>query len=265
MVLIEEVHEEPHIAEAKKLDTNSAVSTAKTSATMLKKGFLGEAKETLYPAEGSPEGVVKPETHKAHAENKLNKEINQGMNRGAEANNGIERPPWYTKEWPKDCQYNSPGCYLEELEASAHATAVHKEMARGSRWQEALQPGLARMGLAFNQLTDEDMTEIIESLKGNKDVTELDLSNNHFKDAGIQRLVGALAGGAAPNLKELRIHSNEFSDLGKVMLTQGLKVLRKKLEIHWDEPSWLKDLKQEKAKANEKEQAQTRLFDNELD
>ena len=29
-------------------------------------------------------------------------DLNAGMNRGAAENNGIERPPWYTKEWPKD-------------------------------------------------------------------------------------------------------------------------------------------------------------------
>lgn len=81
---------------------------------------------------------------------KLPQDLTAGMNRGATENNGIERPPWYTKEWPKetfsgdpfatlilvddssaknppinrlppeDCQYNSPGCTLEEMETSNH-------------------------------------------------------------------------------------------------------------------------------------------------
>lgn len=80
----------------------------------------------------------------------FSQDLTAGMNRGATENNGIERPPWYTKEWPKetfsgdpfatlilvddssaknppinrlppeDCQYNSPGCTLEEMETSNH-------------------------------------------------------------------------------------------------------------------------------------------------
>ena len=40
--------------------------------------------------------------YQAHAEHKMNEDLNAGMNRGAADNNGVERPPWYTKEWPKD-------------------------------------------------------------------------------------------------------------------------------------------------------------------
>ncbi|CAE7514757.1 unnamed protein product [Symbiodinium microadriaticum] len=79
---------------------------------------------------------------KAHTEHKLNQDLNAGMNRGAAENNGIERPPWYTKEWPKDCQYNSPGCTLDDMETSAHKSDIHKDMVRASaRWHDALAPG----------------------------------------------------------------------------------------------------------------------------
>merc|ERR1719410_2538900 len=105
------------------------------------------------------------------------------------------------------------------------------------------------MSFAFNNITDEEVAEIAESLKGNKAVEELDLSHNHIKDVGIQKLVGVLAAGAAPNLRELRIYSNEFTDLGKVMLTQGLRVFRKKLEIHHEEPAWLKEAREATAQA----------------
>merc|ERR1719229_78697 len=94
--------------------------TAKTC--KLKKGFLEQNTESLYPPEGSPEGHVSSETHKAHAENKLNQDMNKSMNRGAENNNGIERPSWYTKEWPKDCQYNAPGCSLHDMETSGYTS-----------------------------------------------------------------------------------------------------------------------------------------------
>merc|ERR1712187_458762 len=94
------------------------------------------------------------------------------------------------------------------------------------------------------QATDEDLNEIIARLKGNADVTEIDLSHNHIKDAGVQALVAALAAGAAPNLQELKIYSNDFGDLGQTMLTQGLPVFRKKLQVHWKEPAWAKFTKQ---------------------
>jgi len=148
-------------------------------------------------------------------------------------------PPWYTKEWPKDCQYNSPGCTLDDLEASGHKTDLHRNMVRdNTRWEEAKAKGVKSIRLSFMQMTDEDLAEIIGLLKGNQDVTELDLTHNQIKDQGVQALVAALAAGAAPNLRELKIYRNEFGDLGKTMLTQGLSVFRKKLDIRTEEPDW---------------------------
>jgi hypothetical protein len=251
MVLLEEIEddEEEQLGGGEQNSTSSATADTTKQEVTLKKGFLEQTNEPLYPPQGSPEGHVSPETHKAHAEHHMSEDLNKGMNRGADNNNGIERPPWYTKEWPKDCQYNSPGCRIEELETSKHQSAAHREMARGMRWEEAMAPGAKRMSFAFNQITDEEIAKIAEHLKGNRDVTELDLSHNHIKDSGVQKLVGVLSGGAAPNLRELRIHSNEFSDLGKVMLTKGLPVFRKKLEIYWEEPSWMKEAKEANAQA----------------
>merc|ERR1711941_223041 len=85
---------------------------------------------------------------------------------------------------------------------------------------------------------DEDLAEICQALKDNADVTELDLSHNKIKDAGVQALVAVLAAGAAPNLRDLRLYNNEFGELGQTMLTQGLPVFRKKLEVHWKEAKW---------------------------
>ncbi|CAE7555385.1 unnamed protein product [Symbiodinium sp. KB8] len=204
----------------------------------------------LYGPEGSAEGKVDPNTHKAHTEHKLNQDLNAGMNRGAAENNGIERPPWYTKEWPKDCQYNSPGCTLDDMETSAHKSDIHKDMVRASaRWHDALAPGVQSMRFSFLQATDEDLAEVIEKLKGNEDVTELDLSHNHIKDAGIQALVAALSSGAAPKLRELKVYSNEFGKLGETMLTQGLPIFRKNLQVQWKEPSWAKIVREEVSQA----------------
>merc|ERR1712217_251291 len=181
---------------------------------------------------------VDPNTHKAHAEHKMNEDLNKGMNRGAEDNNGIERPEWYTKDWPKDCQYNSPGCTLNQMDTSGHASEIHKQLARSSRWQEAMASGQKAIRLSFASLTDEDLPEVIDRIRNDQDVKELDLAHNHIKDTGIQTLVAALAAGAAPSLTELKVYSNEFGELGQTMLTQGLPVFRKKLEVHWKEASW---------------------------
>jgi len=233
MVLVEELSdEEPATA------TPSSPPEAKKPT--IQAGFLDRAKEKpLYGPEGSSEGHVAPETHKAHTEHKLNEDINKGMNRGAKDNNNHERPPWYTSDYPKDCQYNAPGCSLDELDTSGHASEVHARMVRDNlRWKEMLEPGVKSMRFSFMQATDEDLNEIIARLKGNADVTEIDLSHNHIKDAGVQALVAALAAGAAPNLQELKIYSNDFGALGMTMLTQGLPVFRKKLQVQSKEPSW---------------------------
>jgi len=205
----------------------------------LARGFLQKKHESLYGPDGSAEGVVAPEAHKAHAEHKMNESINGQMNRGAKDNNHIERPPWYTSDWPKDCQYNSPGCALGALDESKHASDLHKRMVRDNeRWLAALAPRVTCMRLSFMQACDEDLTEIIACLRGNMDVTELDLSHNNIKDRGVQELVAALSSGAAPNLLELRIHSNEFGELGTTMLTKGLPIFRKKLTIACQDPAW---------------------------
>jgi len=236
MVLVEELADDDD--EQTPVVATEDLKKKPEGAVAIKKGFLDKAHDPLYPPEGSKEGYVAPETHKKHTEEKMNKELNKGMNKGAEDNNGIERPKWYTKDWPKDCQYNSPGCHLDEMDTSCHASELHREMTHKSfRWNEQFKPGLTSMRMSFMQVCDEDVNDVIAHLKGNEAVTELDLSHNRIKDTGVQTLVGVLANGAAPNLKELRIYKNEFGDLGKTMLTKGLTVFRKKLTIISEEPS----------------------------
>jgi hypothetical protein len=249
MVLVEELDDD------EQEDQVAPLESSKQHSSSLQKGFLDKAKDKpLYGPEGSSEGYVSPETHKKHQEVKMNEDINKGMNRGASDNNNIERPPWYTKEYPKDCQYNSPGCILEEMNTSGHKSDVHKAMVRDAeRWDAQFAAGVKAMRFGFMGVTDEDLVAILESLKGNEDVVELDLTHNKIMDQGVQRLVAALAAGAAPNLQELRIYKNEFGDLGKTMLQQGLRVFRKKLDIRYEEPDWAKLAKpytEEPPKAN---------------
>jgi len=247
MVLVEEIIEDDQQAEDLS-DTAKASSDSdnKTKKTQIKKGFLNDAAdkgEELYPPEGSPEGHVAPETHKAHAEHKVNEDINKGMNRGADPDKcesqGIPKPEWYTPEWPKGCQYNSPGCHLFDMEQSGHPTELHKGMVQNNdRFKAIYNTEAEELRLAFLQTTDEDLVEVCEQLKKMEKLKELDLSYNKLKDTGVQTLVAALCKGAAPNLVELRIYKNEFTNLGECMLTQGLQALRKKLKIVVQEPDY---------------------------
>jgi len=240
MVLVEEIEDDEEEVPVPKQEEQEKGYPKSKAKTALKKGFLDNISEAepLYPPEGSSEGVVAPETHKAHNEHAMNEDLQDQMNRGAKDNNGLEPPEWYTKEYPKGCQYNSPGCTLEPMEKSIHGSELKKQMIRGTRWEENTAKGLARYGLSFMSICDEDVEDLVKLLKGNEDLLELDISHNSIKDAGVQALVGALANGAAPNLKELRLYSNEFGSLGETMLTKGLPVFRKKLTVHWKEPSW---------------------------
>jgi len=252
MVLVEELEDEGVVTAPVMAKTTRETVPAPDREPAVKQGFLDKALDKpLYGPEGSPEGHVTEETKKAHQEHKMNKDLNANMNRGAKDNDGIERPPWYTKEWPKDCQYNSPGCALTDMETSTHSCNLKRDMVRGSeRWREAIAAGTTSIRLSFMQLCDEDLVDIVlDRLKGNNDVTELDLSHNHIKDHGIQALVAALANGAAPNLRELRVYNNEFGKLAETMLTQGLPVFRKKLEVHWKEPSWARFTKSEEGRS----------------
>merc|ERR1719199_2493840 len=143
MVLVEEIDDdEVQAVQAKEVTAPQADAPKAKASPAMRRGFLDQAAESLYPPEGSPEGVVAPETHKAHTEHKMSENMNEQMNRGAKDNNGLEPPPWYTKEYPKGCQYNSPGCTLEPMEMSTHGSEMKKQMIRGTRWEENTAAGL---------------------------------------------------------------------------------------------------------------------------
>jgi hypothetical protein len=256
MVLVEEIIEDEQQAQDSSDKAKASSDSDGKQQKTIKKGFLNAAAdkgEELYPPEGSNEGKVAPETHKAHAEHKMNEDLNKGMNRGADPEQW-PKPEWYTPEWPKGCQYNSPGCHLFDMEKSGHPSDLHKGMVQNNdRFKAIYNTDATELRLAFLQTTDEDMVEVCEQLKKLEKLEELDLSYNKIKDAGVQTLVGALCSkGAAPNLKELRIYKNEFTNLGEVMLTQGLQVFRKKLKIVVEEPDYSGGYGKAAAKAVEK-------------
>ncbi|KAJ8604335.1 hypothetical protein CTAYLR_002509 [Chrysophaeum taylorii] len=84
-------------------------------------------------------------------------------------------------------------------------------------------------------LTDADIPAIVAALPRDthraSSITSLDLSYNDITDAGIQHVMCALATGAAPHLKHLRLDHTKITSLSRRQLFDGLKVLRRGLEI----------------------------------
>jgi len=88
--------------------------------------------------------------------------------------------------------------------------------------------------LSNMDMQDGDMELLSDVLKRcGAQILSLDLSHNRIGDAGVQRLVSALAGGACPQLRECWFGGNSFDHLGLQML-RGLGVLRKSMTLHTD-------------------------------
>eukprot|EP00397_Hematodinium_sp_SG-2012_P052458 GEMP01062010.1.p1 GENE.GEMP01062010.1~~GEMP01062010.1.p1 ORF type:complete len:242 (+),score=54.75 GEMP01062010.1:110-835(+) len=233
MVFIEEIDDPAAVS-----GSITEVAPAKPA---LKKGFLNDEHKPLYGPEGSSQGLVSEDQKKKWVERDMSETMNKKLGLSADEEKTEENyptPEWYTPEWPKKCQYNSPGCFLDPLKETAHQTNIHRNMQRdNARWKE-IEAGNVGQNIRLNFLgiTDEDIKELISMLRDKDVIEELDLSYNKISDTGVQTLVGALANGGFPNLRELRLYNNEFTELGSTMLTQGLKVLRKGLTVHVTDP-----------------------------
>lgn len=81
-------------------------------------------------------------------------------------------------------------------------------------------------------LTDADMPAVVDALPDTPTALEtIDLSYNDLTDTGIQQLICALATGAAPTLRTLKLGRTLLSEVGKRQLLQGLGVIRRELTI----------------------------------
>merc|ERR1719253_214521 len=212
----------------------------------IKKGFLNSATETLYGPEGSPEGEVSDEVKM----NRMNQDANDKMNKmmkGREPEMKVDTgpdpapAPWYTPEWPKNCQYNQPDCTLNPMETSTHSSDLAKDMVRKTeRWQKALAGEEKEVRLAFSSLADEDVETLLKALGKNERVEAMDLSHNNIQDAGIQTIVTFLATtDNLPHLRELRLYHNNFGALGTTMVMQGLTVFRPQLRVLVEPPEFM--------------------------
>ena len=217
---------------------------------MLKQGFLNDKERpTLYGPEGSGEVSLSDAQKRKMDENefqhKANEKMHDMMNRGG----GGEVAPWYNPNFPKGCQYNSPGCSLSDFETSSHSSELHRSLlSKSSRWQELISSsstnGLDEIRLPYAGVKDTDLDEIFTAIKyyHNESLKILDLSMNDICDAGAQLIASRLCVlHTAPNLSELKLFGNKIGELGKTSLFQGLKVLRKNLSISIETPDFLKN------------------------
>jgi len=210
---------------------------------MVKRGFLNADRPSLYP-EGSGECALTDAQKQKMAENemqhKANTKMEEMMNRGG----GGEVAPWYTPNFPKGCQYNSPGCLLESLAQSDHASETHRKiLCESSRWKEALTlTGLREIRLTYCGVKDSDLTELCVTIREIHETLELlDLSCNDIMDSGAQSLAVALSNPrTAPLLREIRLNDNKIGPLGQAALKAGLGVMRKKLKLVLETPECLK-------------------------
>ena len=91
-------------------------------------------------------------------------------------------------------------------------------------------------------LSDNDMGAIVEALPpknvelgdGQVGLESIDLSYNEITDSGAQKLMFALAAGAAPHLKQINVHKTSITEVSRRQLA-GLKLLRKGLSVLVDD------------------------------
>ncbi|KAF4688591.1 hypothetical protein FOZ60_002583 [Perkinsus olseni] len=188
--------------------TASASSSSRRGVT---KGFLsGDAR--LYGDEGSPEGAVTEEQRRRRDEYELNCKSNDAMHEVLHKRDRIvdgydgkypDKAPWYTPEYPKNCEYNNPQCVMDPLQCSQNILDV--------RCPPESLPSLLLLSAG-----DIDVVMDVLGERHNNTCTFIDLSSNDIMDAGVQALVGRLCDKKVlPALNKLWLFGNKFTDLGE--------------------------------------------------
>jgi len=90
---------------------------------------------------------------------------------------------------------------------------------------------LKTLDLYFNSIGDEGIAELANHLKDHPTINTLDLRENQIGDAGTQALCAVIASGGLPNVRELRLEGNKkMSDTGK-LISEGLKLIRRSVQV----------------------------------
>lgn len=108
---------------------------------------------------------------------------------------------------------------------------------RSDRHKAALgDTGMAHINLGYCDLRGPDLGELVElAFKANQTATILDLSQNpQLDDAALQPLLIALASGALPALRELKLQGTGAAQVTRNM-AKGLTMMRKTLDVQLDE------------------------------
>ncbi|KAF4711520.1 hypothetical protein FOZ62_024807 [Perkinsus olseni] len=203
-------------------------ASSSSSSKGITKGFLsGDAR--LYGDEGSPEGAVTEEQRRRRDEYELTCKSNDAMHEVLHKRDRIvdgydgkypDKAPWYTPEYPKNCEYNNPQCVMDPLQCSQSTEAHQRLLVHSKRWQDILDgtSGLVEVRLSYSGIRDSDIDVVMDVLeeRHNNTCTFIDLSSNDIMDAGVQALVGRLCDKKVlPALNKLWLFGNKFTDLGE--------------------------------------------------
>lgn len=138
---------------------------------------------------------------------------------------------------PQETNQNDDGKPSAESQKKAeeYCRELHLQMV-GQKYFDFIksEEDQANVSLSCCSIDDVDLEPVLGILKSERGnaITTLDLSFNSIEDGGLQQLCAALGGGAAPNLKVLKLgHNVKLSDKVSKMMLKGLKCIRRTVDV----------------------------------
>eukprot|EP00854_Cymbomonas_tetramitiformis_P021433 gene21433-25775_t len=124
-----------------------------------------------------------------------------------------------------------PGSEIHQLEASPEADAKYSNFLQ-SLQKDTVEPWYSLKGCRIN---DKRIFKLLDAMKTNQMLTELDLSCNAISDNGAKAIFTAFEKGAVPNLISLQVGGNAFTEVG-ISALESVKKVRKNLKIDTKPP-----------------------------
>ena len=141
-----------------------------------------------------------------------------------------QRAPWYSCDYPSDCQYNSPGCDMSPLATSVHDSPASQQAVRlTSKWISLVKGTSQQIDLSDIGITDEDVPEIVQLVGSRSDLSELNLCGNRIDDYGVNLLCQFLVMDCR-NVNRVDLRGNQFGETGRCQI-QGLMLLHDGLTV----------------------------------
>ena len=131
----------------------------------------------------------------------------------------MEKVEWYNSAFPKECEYNDPGCDMRVLSVGSHEDVddqlrVH-ELVR-SRIAASVDSMVDLSGIG---ITDTDLVWMLKSLTT---FQSIDFSRNRIGDAGIAVITKHLL---RVKVEKVDLSDNLFGVIGQSQL-DGVKIIR---------------------------------------